>query len=163
MPPFPFSDCCLGSGAHLLFHASQPAKAPGGHINYIAAPPLFSHVYLWVCLLSQTMPICSLSISTALYSYLLCVYVRSWECVCGFVLMFTNISLHMYKCTRIHAHTPAPSLRQVIMVGGKILPREHSLPQAQLYNRLRCVCACVCGCLCRAWLLFLFKMSLSTA
>lgn len=55
-------------------HARQPAKAPGGHINYIAAPPLFSHVYLWVCLLTQTMPIWSLSISTAVYNYLLCVW-----------------------------------------------------------------------------------------
>lgn len=45
----------------------------------------------------------------------------------------------------IHACTPAPSLRQVIMVGGKILPRERSLPQAQLYNRFRCVYACVCA------------------
>lgn len=133
MPPFPFSYCCLGSGAHLLFHARQPAKAPGGHINYIAAPPLFSHVYLWVCLLSQMMPIWSLFISTTVYSYLLCV------CMCGFIPVFTSIFLHMHKCTCIHAHTPALSSRQVIMVGGKILPREHSLPQAQLYNRLRCV------------------------
>ena len=68
-------------------------------------------------------------------------------CVCVF-FMFTNISLHMHKCTCIHAHTPAPSLRQVTMVGGKILPREHSLPQAQLYNRLRCVCTPVCACVC---------------
>lgn len=29
------------------------------------------------------------------------------------------------------------------MVGGKILPGEHSLPQAQLYNRFRCVYVCV--------------------
>lgn len=136
MPPFPFSYCCLGSGAHLLFHARQPAKAPGGHINYIAAPPLFSHVYLWVCLLSQTMPIWSLSISTAVYSYLLrvcvCVYVR-------FLNPCSQISFCICTNALIHAHTPAPSPRQVIMVGGKILPREHSLPQAQLYNRLRCV------------------------
>lgn len=80
-----------------------------------------------------------------------------------FILTFTNISLHTHKCTCIHAHTPAPSLRQVTMVGGKILPGEPSLPQAQLYNRLRCVyaCACVCAvCLCKAWLPLLFQMSL---
>lgn len=98
--PFLFSDCCLGSGAHLLCLARQPAKAPGGHINYIAAPPLFSHVYLWVCLLSQPMPSWSLSISTAVYSYLLCV-----NGVCGFMPMFSNLSSQMRKCTCIHAHT----------------------------------------------------------
>lgn len=69
-------------------------------------------------------------------------------CVCGFIPVLPNISLHMHKCTCIHAHTPAPSLRQVIMVGGKILPRERPLPQAQLYNRLRCVYVRACVCVC---------------
>ncbi len=89
-------------------------------------------------------------------------------CVCGFIPVLPNISLHMHKCTCIHAHTPAPSLRQVIMVGGKILPRERPLPQAQLYNRLRCVyvracvCVCVCGSLqahgCFCCLIFLYLL-----
>lgn len=154
VPPFPFfAYCCIGSGGHLLFHARQQAKAPGGHINYIAAPPLFSQVFLWVCLLSQTVPICSLSIFTAL-----CV------CVRAFIFMITNIFLHIHKYTVI-VHAPLLPLWQVIIVGGKILPGEHSLPQAQLYNRFRCVRVCfhecVCGCLNRVWLPLLF-MSLST-
>lgn len=142
VPPFPFfAYCCIGSGGHLLFHARQQAKAPGGHINYIAAPPLFSQVFLWVCLLSQTVPICSLSIFTAL-----CV------CVRAFIFMITNIFLHIHKYTVI-VHAPLLPLWQVIIVGGKILPGEHSLPQAQLYNRFRCVrvCACVFSWVC-LWL-----------
>lgn len=152
VPPFPFPYCCIGSGAHLLFRARQPAKAPGGHINYIAAPPLFSQVYPRVCLLSQTVPICSLSIFTAV-----CVrfYIRDHKYVFAYAQIHSN-----------RARTPAPSPWQVIMVGGKILPGEHSLPQAQLYNRFRCVYVCVCGCifisvcicgcLNRAWLPLLF-------
>lgn len=131
VPAFPFPYCCIGSGAHLLFRARQPAKAPGGHINYIAAPPLFSQVYPRVCLLSQTVPICSLSIFTAV-CVCVCFYIRDHKYVFAYAQIHSN-----------RARTPAPSPWQVIMVGGKILPGEHSLPQAQLYNRFRCVYVCV--------------------
>jgi len=72
---------------------------------------------------------------------------KAISCVCCFIFMFRK---YLCICTNAHVfmHTLlAPSHRQVIMAGGKILPREHSLPQAQLYNRLRCVYA-VCSCVC---------------
>lgn len=157
MPPFPFSYCCLGSGAHLLFHARQPAKAPGGHINYIAAPPLFSHVYLRVCLLSQTMPICSLSISTAVYSYLLCVSV----CVRVYVCVFFSCS-QIYLCICTNAHVFMHTLLLPLSGRSQWLVGKSS-PESTHCHRLSCtigsgvcarLCVCVCGCLLSAWLPF---------
>lgn len=133
---FPFSHC-LGSSAWILLHARQPAKAPGGHINYTAAPPLFSSVGL------------STVSHAANLVHLHCCLTVSPVCL---VAVFYSCSHR--TCKNAHTNTsthslPAPAHRQVIMVGGKILPGEHSLPQAQLYKRLRCVYAgwaCVRDC-----------------
>lgn len=134
MPPFPFSYCCLGSGAHLLFHARQPAKAPGGHINYIAVPPLFSHVYLWVCLLSQTVPICSLSVPVS--SYLVCTCVLLYSCSQIYFCIFY---------AQIHGvHTHSCSLSEAGHNGWWENPPQRALIATGSAVHLVQVCVCIC-------------------
>lgn len=132
MPPFPFTLLMSWQRCPPLLDARQPAKTPGGHINYIAAPPHFSHVYLWVCTDSDNANLVPLHP----------------HCCRSTVKRMLTYTVYPWICTNAHIHvqTPCLFLGRSCMV-GKSSQESTQLPQAQLYRRLRCVhaqCVCVC-------------------